>query len=185
MNDEREHTEMQRLVSETYRQATKERAPEHLSKSIIQRAADALATPPQRSANAFSATWIRPAAWVAAISLSLAIVLEVTQGRLPEQPVTMVTTTAPAAIAVPRVLEKPAGKGGFEAQLPSAHKMGAPAAMAETQASDATDACDSESRDTAAAWFACIRGLRATGQTADADSEHDEFILKFPDFVPH
>lgn len=183
MNDERDHAEMQRLVSDTYHQAAKERAPEHLSEGIMRRAA--VATPPQRSANALSAAWIRPAAWVAAIGLSLAIVLEVTQGPLPEQSVTTVTTTAPATIAVPSVLEKPAGKGGFEAQLPSAHKMGAPAAMAETKAPDVTDACDSESRDTAATWFACIRGLRATGQTADADSEHDEFILKFPDFVPH
>ncbi len=58
------------------------------------------------------------------------------------------------------------------------------ASAMEKKESDAPGLCDNESRETAESWYACIIALRESGFIDDADSEHDEFILKFPDFEP-
>ncbi len=58
------------------------------------------------------------------------------------------------------------------------------ASAMEKKESDAPGLCDNESRDTAESWYACIIALRESGFIDDADSEHDEFILKFSDFEP-
>lgn len=238
MNDERDITDIERLVSETYREAATEQAPERLSEKILRMAAGAAAHPQQRSAYAFAAAWLRPAAWAATIGLSLAIVLNVMQEPV-VQPVQLdVTRAAAAEGAVAGRLEEAQSRVDFEAEsarvddlpAPAAEPRGRPfiaseglasasasdkfkprsrdiprkagnqalrlpgpnvrqekiaiAAAVEKKESGATGSCDKESRETAASWFACITVLRESGFTDDADSEHDEFILKFPAFEP-
>lgn len=229
MNDERDTTEMDRLVSEAYRAAATETVPEHLSKKILQMAASEPAKQQQRSTYGIAASWLRPAAWVATISLSLAIVLEVTDNPAPEVLQSPVASVAPPASR----LEEVTIEVNAAAEKPRLNKMQAPAAMpaerktaasdsrdisydhdilqesesvaetrvdatrqrevfgsparaiqAEKKESDDAAACNSESRETAELWIACIENLRATGRTAEATSEYDELALKFPDFTP-
>jgi hypothetical protein len=280
MNDERDNTDMERLVSESYREVATEQAPARLNEQILRMATGKAAIPQQRSAYAFAAAWLRPAAWAATIGLSLVIVLEITQEPIVRPAPLAATSATPAEDAVAGRLEEAQTKVDFEAESPrmdeppttvvappkrqvvaseSASKpldsrsdvaygttdeaysttdeaynttdeayttsdaskslANAPAneqfkprardtlREAETQAllrssaslqqeefalasamekkeSDAPGSCDNESRETAESWYACIMALRESGFTDDADSEHDEFILKFPDFEP-
>ena len=77
MTTEREKGEMDKLVSETYRELGVEKAPEHLNQNILRMAAaDGKLG---RSNGFFSGAWMKPVAWAATIGLSLAIVLELTE----------------------------------------------------------------------------------------------------------
>lgn len=216
MNDERDITEMQRLVSETYHSAATEQAPKHLNEKVLRMAAGEPATRQQRFGHSGAASWLRPAAWAATISLSLAIVLEITRDPAPQIAQTVVSTEAPTADAVAGHLEEAIVEVNAPAEKPRLNKMQAPAALsaeretenmarqrtdpklqnktlgiaamaapAEKKEFDAAHECDSETRKTADSWFACIRILRATGLTAEAESEYDEFVLQFPDFAPN
>ncbi len=216
MNDERDITEMQRLVSETYHSAATEQTPKHLNEKVLRMAAGEPATRQQRFGHSGAASWLRPAAWAATISLSLAIVLEITQDPAPQIAQTVVSTEAPTADAVAGRLEEAIVEVNAPAEKPRLNKMQAPAALsaeretenmarqrtdpklqnktlgiaamaapAEKKEFDAAHECDSETRETADSWFACIRILRATGLTAEAESEYDEFVLQFPDFAPN
>ena len=62
--------------------------------------------------------------------------------------------------------------------------MATSAAIADESESDAASACDSESRETAELWFACIQMLHDTDRAADSASEYDEFTLKYPNYEP-
>jgi len=77
MSNERKDQDQDRLVTETYKSLARERAPDHLNEKVLRVAAQA-----GRSRYTLARTWMRPAAWVATISLSLAIVLEL--NRLPQ-----------------------------------------------------------------------------------------------------
>ncbi len=77
MTTERETGEMDKLVSETYRELGIEKAPEHLNQNVLRMAA---ADGKLGSWNGFlSGAWMKPVAWAATIGLSLAIVLELTE----------------------------------------------------------------------------------------------------------
>ena len=257
MNDNRDNTDMERFVSESYREVATEQAPARLNERILRMATGKAAIPQQRSAYAFAAAWLRPAAWAATIGLSLAIVLEITQEPIVRPATLAATSAAPAEGAVAGRLEEAQTKVDFEAELPlvdqspatvvappkrqvvasesvakpfdnrgdvayvttdesrnlaktSADEQFKPrdrdilrdaenqvllrsgpnlqqeafalASAVEKKESDEPGACDNESRETAESWYACIKALRESGFTDDADSEHDEFILKFPDF---
>ncbi len=216
MNDERDITEMQRLVAETYRAAATERAPKHLNEKVLRMAAGEPTTKQRRFAYGNAASWLRPAAWAATISLSLAIVLEVTRDPAPQVARPAVATEAPTADAVAGRLEEAIVESNVPAEKPRLNKMQAPAALldereaevmarqrgdsnlqnetrgiasmaatAEKKEFDAVHECDSETRETADSWYSCIRTLRATGLTVEAESEYDEFVLQFPDFAPN
>lgn len=220
MNDERDITEMQRLVSETYHSAATEQAPKHLNEKVLRMAAGEPTTRQQRFGYSGAASWLRPAAWAATISLSLAIVLEITRDPAPQIAQTVVSSEAPAADAVAGRLEEAIVEVSAPAEKPRLNKMQAPAALsvereieieienmarqrsdpnlqdktlgiasmaasAEKKEIAAAHECDSDTRETADSWFACIVKLRATGLTAEAESEYDEFVLQFPDFAPN
>jgi len=74
MNDERDRTTADQLVSDTYREVADERAPQSLNDKVLRMAASAK---PLRSL--IPGPWMKPVAWAATIGLSLAIVLELTQ----------------------------------------------------------------------------------------------------------
>lgn len=67
------------LVSETYREVANERAPEHLNQAVLRRAKEA--TRPRLSR---TRAWTRPLAWAATITLSVALVLEVSKAPSPD-----------------------------------------------------------------------------------------------------
>ena len=74
MNDERDRTTADQLVSDTYREVADERAPQSLNDKVLRMAAGA--KPPR---SLIPGPWMKPVAWAATIGLSLAIVLELTQ----------------------------------------------------------------------------------------------------------
>lgn len=79
MNDERDRTAADQLVSDTYREVANERAPRALNDKVLRMAA---AAKPAHSL--IPGPWMKPVAWAATIGLSLAIVLELTE--LPQTP---------------------------------------------------------------------------------------------------
>lgn len=72
MTNERDKTDTDELVSETYRDLPAPRAPEHLNQSILRMAAIKAGG---KKGLLFSA-WMKPVAWAATIALSLAIVMD-------------------------------------------------------------------------------------------------------------
>ena len=75
MSDERDTTDMERLVSETYRAAATERAPEHLSEKILHAAAQESKKQPQLSTFGFAASSIEiEVDWPLAFAESLTVV---------------------------------------------------------------------------------------------------------------
>ncbi len=139
MNDERDTTDMERLVSETYRAAATERAPEHLGKKILHAAAQEPKKQPQLSTYGFAASWMRPAAWAATISLCLAIVLEITEAPELEVSRPAVSTVVPAADIASGRREEAAAEVAAEPEMLRANKMRAPAAIAAERKAVAAD----------------------------------------------
>ena len=76
-NQDNRHSDTSELVSETYRAFADERTPEHLNRAVLRDAAKAA-----RPRYLRSVSWTRPLAWAATITLSVALVLEVS--NLPE-----------------------------------------------------------------------------------------------------
>lgn len=101
MNDERDKTVTDRLVSDTYREMANERAPQVLNDKVLGMAAGAK---PARSL--IPGPWMKPVAWAATIGLSLAIVLELTE--MPQTPPDMDGGFAPASMAEEPALPTPA-----------------------------------------------------------------------------
>jgi hypothetical protein len=77
MTNEQNTEELDRLVSDTYRELSQEQTPEQLNQAILQMAAAANTRGGARGA-LFSA-WMKPVAAAATIGLTLAIVLELTE----------------------------------------------------------------------------------------------------------
>ena len=77
MSNERNNLGQDPLVTNTYKELARERAPDHLNEKVLRLAADRSRTPYARAR-----AWMRPAAWAATIGLSFAIVLELT--KLPQ-----------------------------------------------------------------------------------------------------
>ncbi|MGB5412193.1 MAG: hypothetical protein WBN09_11730 [Woeseiaceae bacterium] len=92
MSDSRDKERDERHLSEAYRDIANERSPANLDARILKAARDAVAPRQARLR-----TWTRPLAWAATISLSLAIVLQVTEQPMVEVP----AETQPAANAAP------------------------------------------------------------------------------------
>ncbi len=84
MTNERQHpdfaAESDEAVSATYRELSREGAPNHLNDKVLQQAARHALRPRYSR----SIMWTRPLAWAATVGLCLAIVLEVTRVPTPE-----------------------------------------------------------------------------------------------------
>ncbi len=91
MTNERQHpdsaAETDETVSATYRELSREGAPNYLNEKVLQQAARKALRPRYSR----SIVWTRPLAWAATVGLCLAIVLEVTRVPAPE----IVTTEDP------------------------------------------------------------------------------------------
>ena len=75
MTDERDIADMDARVSETYRELSAQRVPDHLNQRILRMAANH----GSGMANSLFKTWMKPVTVAATIALSLAIVLELTE----------------------------------------------------------------------------------------------------------
>ncbi len=75
MTNERDKADMDARVSETYRELSAPRVPDHLNQRILRMAANQ----GPGMANSLFKTWIKPVTVAATIALSLAIVLELTE----------------------------------------------------------------------------------------------------------
>ena len=84
MTNERQHpdsaAETDETVSATYRELSREGAPNYLNEKVLQQAARTALRPRYSR----SIMWTRPLAWAATVGLCLAIVLEVTRVPAPE-----------------------------------------------------------------------------------------------------
>jgi len=209
MTNERDKEELDARVSETYRELSTPRVPDHLNQAILRMAANRN----PKKGNLLFAAWVKPVTLAATIVLSLAIVLELTEVPTTDVPVEV----APAAEQQPEsvrekfsaretdglVLEelvlkdtdlaKSEAKGKIDsfaaspaaAALPAARKrvMDEPIASMEITSAkidSITAACDEKTRQSADTWFDCIDKLRESGFSLDADREYEAFILEYP-----
>ncbi|MDH5239721.1 MAG: hypothetical protein OEW73_02930, partial [Gammaproteobacteria bacterium] len=92
MNAENTESELQRLVSKTYRELSTESAPEHLNQAVLKQAAVEVT----RKRSYMFAGWRKQVAWTAVIALSLAVVLELAELQTLSIP-DAVTPASPAA----------------------------------------------------------------------------------------
>ncbi|MCJ7590232.1 MAG: hypothetical protein MUO51_02650 [Woeseiaceae bacterium] len=191
MTAELNESEMDRLVSQTYRELGTEEVPEHLNQTILRQAA---AAGGRSGARHFSfAAWTKPVAWAATIGLSLAIVLELTQ--IPAVPVQNAApirqeapteeTVAPSSVAAHESKLKPLAPAPAAAANRSFSKMQAaePTATERTESKVSADAsaCDVATQESADDWMECIQDLRETGAIELAAREYEAYLLKYPD----
>ena len=205
-NERRHHDDLSDpLVSRTYRDLSKERAPEHLDHIVLNEARKAA-----RPGYIRNISWLRPAAWVTTIGLCLAIVLEVSDvappaQSLPDAPAEVVKeseesitampatggTAAPAAVETDsfdqddrqllRNAEKRARlQTGSDQESVESLLQVAPALGAASDA--ALDRyCEESETEDPNDWLACILELERQGLLEAARAERDLLRESFPD----
>ena len=215
MTNERQHpdsaAETDETVSATYRELSREGAPNYLNERVLQQAARKALRPRY----ARSIVWTRPLAWAATVGLCLAIVLEVT--RVPTPEVVVIedaidfleaeppTSPAPeeaqapaqAPLQVP-VRQRPEALKDMKSQLGrSAAKQVADEPEREERMQDfayeeatatampaliAVNECSDEVRADPVSWLACIADLEETGDTEAALRQREALKEAFPQF---
>ena len=165
-------TERDTRVTEAYRDAAREKAPEHLDRAIIDKAKRAARPPYARSR-----AWTRPLAWAATIVLSAAIVLELTQVEEPAGTqydfATPVTEEADAAAN-----EAPVATGADEREM---ERQAAPAEALE-EALPSTPA-PAPGRAEPAKTEAVQKSRKRQSQDAPARISADDFELQDKDLL--
>lgn len=211
MTNERQHpdftAETDETVSTTYRELSREGAPNHLNEKVLQQAAERALRPRYSR----SVMWTRPLAWAATVGLCLAIVLEVTRVPTPEIVMTDDANSFLEAEPLPvaeeaqaPVRQRPEALKDMKSQLGrSAAKQaanepkremhdtdmrqqsGAIAALAVSANridSEATNECPDEIRVDPITWLGCIVDLEESGDTDAALRQRDALGEAFPQF---
>lgn len=215
MTNERQHpdftAETDETVSATYRELSREGAPDHLNEKVLQQAAERALRPRYSR----SVMWTRPLAWAATVGLCLAIVLEVTRVPTPEIVMTddansfleaEPSSIAEEAQAPPQapVRQRPEALKDMKSQLgrsaakqaanepkremvdtDTRQQSGAIAALAVSANridSEATNECPDEIRVDPVTWLACIVDLEESGDTDAALRQRDALEEAFPQF---
>lgn len=192
MTNERDKEDMDTRVSETYRELSAPRVPDHLNQTILRMAAN---KSPGKG-NLLFAAWVKPVTLAATIALSLAIVLELT-----EVPTTAVQMEVAPAVERQvesvredestsddgQVIEELVLEDTDLAKSEAKNKMNSFAASSPAAAlpaarkrADAAATCDEKSRQSADTWLDCIHKLSESGFALDADREYKAFILEYP-----
>jgi len=199
MNDERSNPDFaddgDRLVSETYRDLARERAPQALNKTILRRA-----TAASRQGYLRSASWMRPMAWATTVGLCLAIVFEVTHVPPPESAVFDMSNDA-VDLSSTEMLEKtvplkmPPGKANSgssyksDARLPAAistpeRDQAQRSGFSQGAAAVQDSLCNEVATATPVTWLECIEQLENAGLTDAAMTQRALLQRSFPDFAP-
>ncbi len=213
MTNERQHpdfaAETDETVSATYRELSREGAPDHLNEKVLQQAAEKALRPRYSR----SIMWTRPLAWAATVGLCLAIVLEVTRVPTPEivmtedandfleaeQPASLVTEEAQAPVHQrPEALKDMKSQLGRSAAKQAANEpqremvdadmrqrsgaISALAVSADSTDSEATNECPDEIRVDPVTWLACIVDLEERGDTETALRQREALKEAFPQF---
>ena len=212
MTNERQHpdsaAETDETVSATYRELSREGAPNYLNERVLQQAARKALRPRY----ARSIVWTRPLAWAATVGLCLAIVLEVTRVPTPEVVVIedaidfpVAESPAPEEAQAPAqaplqapVQPRPEALKDMKSQLGrSAAKQVADEPEREERMQDfayeeatatampaliAVNECSDEVRADPVSWLACIADLKETGDTEAALRQREALKEAFPQF---
>ncbi len=213
MTNERQHpdfaAETDETVSATYRELSREGAPDHLNEKVLQQAAEKALRPRYSR----SIMWTRPLAWAATVGLCLAIVLEVTRVPVPEivvtedtidfleaePPAALVTEEAQAPVhqrleALKDMKSQPGRSAAKQVANEPKREMvdadirqrsggiAALAVSADSIDSEASSECPDEIRIDPVTWLACIVDLEERGDTATALSQRDALREAFPQF---
>lgn len=211
MTNERQHpdfaAETDETVSATYRELSREGAPNHLNEKVLRQAAEKALRPRYSR----SIMWTRPLAWAATVGLCLAIVLEVTRVPTPEIVMTddaidfleAEPSPVPEEAQAPvrqrsEVLKDMKSQLGRSAAKQAANEpkremydadmrqqsdaIAALAVSANRIDSEATNECPDEIRVDPATWLACIVDLEESGDTDAAQRQRDALEEAFPQF---
>jgi len=200
MTNERQHpdsaAETDETVSATYRELSREGAPNHLNDKVLQQAAKHALRPRYSR----SIVWTRPLAWAATVALCLAIVLEVTRVPAPEE--VQVPVQAPVR-QQPETLKDIKSQLGRSAAKQAAKEPKSEVRRRET-AYDAevdfnsveesvvsgkvkfemqdADECSDEMRADPVKWLACIADLEESGDVEATLRQREALREAFPQF---
>jgi len=200
MTNERQHpdsaAETDETVSATYRELSREGAPNHLNDKVLQQAARHA----RRPRYSRSIVWTRPLAWAATVGLCLAIVLEVTRVPAPEEvqapvqaPVRQQPETLKDIKSQPgRSTAKQAAKESksevrrrettYDAEAGfSSVEESVVSVKVEFEMQDA-DECSVEVRADPVKWLACIADLEESGDVEATLRQREALREAFPQF---
>lgn len=169
-----------------YRSVGAENAPPHLDEEILRLAAREASTD---SWFTWFIPWIRPAAFIATVGLSFALLLEFNNSSTPANTVpaeinaiseaadVLDDFSAAAADSSSRI--RNIGETAAERSPP-----GDPTVTIHTDTGDPDqqEFCDDKQTATPESWWRCIEALRADGRTVDADTEFLRLQSVHPDF---
>ncbi len=169
------------LVTRAYREVADERVPDKLNQAVLRQAAAAGSTRYWRSRS-----WTRPMAWVATITICVALVLELTRVPPANGPAIdslPATPTEPAKTELMKRSARPLAAEPVSQERKRDSAMQAPleSRMAAAQDREAP-ACDEDATATPETWLECIDELEKAG-LADAARRQRALLAKaFPDF---
>lgn len=183
-------------LSTAYRTVAIERTPPALDRAVL-----ALAKQEARvsAGSDWLNRWYRPAAFVATVGLSFALILELSEMSKPGLPDSDVDSSinrvapisespfqgaADATAQQLRRLEIDANSSMSESP-PSMNEPGMPANSSGSDTGSllpATDSCSDEQRASTASWWACIEELEKQGLTQAAERELQSLLRDFPGF---
>jgi hypothetical protein len=164
MTDERQNEQRDPLVSRAYRDLAGEQTSRELDEKILGLARGPLGSPVYTRLR----LWTRPLAWAAVLSLSLVIVLQVTQLPVAEPEPAPETATPEEIMSVDVDL------------LQEAEEMARLRTGEQLRPEKTLPSCDEAARSTEASWLECINELEEAGRRDEAASERLAFELQHP-----
>lgn len=176
-------------LSAEYRAIATEKAPARLDRAVLQMAAAELRAGARSSA---WRGWHRPAAYIATVGLTVALVQQLTgPPPIPPPPDAVAPTHSSssfedaAAIAREQVRQVEAEAAAMSASAPGDAAVNSMQASPSEQDSlqSGEPRCSEQQRSTASGWWRCILALEKRGQAHAAESEMQELLQAFPQFV--
>jgi len=198
MNDDSKTTnEVDHEVASAYRGLAIESAPDNLDRSVLRSARKEVQSEDGRY---WRAAWYRPAAFVATVGLSLALLLQLGDVALFGPPVdgadpALKGVTPVSENAFHEAAEVSAGQlRQIEAEANASMSSSAPdmSDPIPAVAADRNDAgtllqadeyCSDQQKTSSSGWWRCIQELEKGGQSQAAERELQELLRAFPRFI--
>ena len=183
--------EVERKVSAQFRSLANESVPDSLNHAVLRTARRAVR---RHSDRAWQAAWLRPAATVALVALTLALVLELNDANLTTSPLPGGGRTAPkenasegfseaADDAAKQVREAVASRVTQNSGSDTPLSMDAGSRTDRTTLLPAVQECNETQRSSMTTWWACIESLESNGASNLAERELSALLRAFPGFV--
>lgn len=185
--------DMDAELSAHYQRLAKECAPDKLNHAVLRASRQEISG---HTASVWQAAWFRPAAAVAVVTLSLAVVLEISDTNMLPSHAPGSNQVLPADSAsdsfrdaANRATEQVRQATDTASRRSQNSAADAPMSMDTGMSTEqnpqlpASRACDTAQRATKTAWWACIESLESSGARNLAERELAALLLAFPALI--